>query len=64
LRLALERYQQGLDDFLPVLTAQASDAVARIALITAQRQRISSRIQLARSLGGSLMDAEMNERSE
>jgi NodT family efflux transporter outer membrane factor (OMF) lipoprotein len=64
LRLALERYQQGLDDFLPVLTAQASDAVARIALITAQRQRISSRIQLARSLGGSWMDAEMNERSE
>ncbi len=62
LRLALERYQQGLDDFLPVLTAQASDASARIALIAAQRQRISSRIQLARSLGGSWMHAEMGER--
>lgn len=64
LRLALERYQQGLDDFLPVLTAQASDASARIALIAAQRQRISSRIQLARSLGGSWMDAEMDNHSQ
>ncbi|MEN8256862.1 MAG: efflux transporter outer membrane subunit [Thermodesulfobacteriota bacterium] len=64
LRLALERYQQGLDDFLPVLTAQASDASARIALIVAQRQRISSRIQLARALGGSWMDEEMSNRSE
>ncbi len=64
LRLALERYQQGLDDFLPVLTAQASDASARIALIAAQRQRISSRIQLARSLGGTWMDDEMLKRSE
>lgn len=64
LRLALERYQQGLHDFLPVLTAQASDASARIALITAQRQRISSRIQLARSLGGSWVDSEMNRRPE
>lgn len=64
LRLALERYQQGLDDFLPVLTAQASDASARIALIAAQRQRISSRIQLARALGGSWMDAEISTRSQ
>lgn len=64
LRLALERYQQGLDDFLLVLTAQASDASARIALINAQHQRISSRIQLARSLGGSWMGAEMKRRLE
>ncbi len=63
LRLALERYQQGLDDFLPVLNAQVSDASARIALIAAQRQRISSRIQLARALGGSWMDSEMGKRT-
>jgi len=60
----LERYRQGIADFLPVLTAQVSDTSARIALIAAQRQRISSRIQLARALGGSWMHAEMSERTE
>ncbi|MDR9501236.1 MAG: efflux transporter outer membrane subunit [Desulfurivibrionaceae bacterium] len=60
LRQALERYQQGLADFLPVLTAQVSDTSARLALIAAQRQRLSTRIQLARALGGSWMPAEMD----
>ncbi len=58
-RLALERYQQGLADFLPVLTAQNSDVTVRLALIAAQRQRISSRIQLARALGGSWVHDEV-----
>ncbi len=60
-RLALERYQQGLTDFIPVLTAQSSHANAKIALIKAQRQRISSRIQLARALGGSWMVDDFNK---
>ena len=59
LRLALERYQQGLTDFLPVLTAQSTKANADIALIRMQRQRITSRIQLARALGGSWMASQL-----
>lgn len=59
LRLALEQYQQGITDFLPVLTAQSSNANAKIALIKGQQQRISSRIQLARALGGQWMLAQL-----
>ncbi|MEN8140660.1 MAG: efflux transporter outer membrane subunit [Thermodesulfobacteriota bacterium] len=61
LELALLRYEQGITDFLPVLTAQTSQASARISLIKGQRQRISSRIQLARALGGSWMSEELDK---
>ncbi len=55
LRLSLQRYRFGVDTFLPVLTAQASHSRALMAVITAKRKKISSRIQLARALGGSWM---------
>ncbi|MDA3970132.1 MAG: efflux transporter outer membrane subunit [Desulfobulbaceae bacterium] len=60
LRLSLQRYQQGLDTFLPVLTAQVSHAQALMAVVTVRRKKISSRIQLARALGGRWMAAEMD----
>nr|MDA3835528.1 efflux transporter outer membrane subunit [Spirochaetales bacterium] len=62
LRLSLQRYQQGIDTFLPVLTAQASHARALMDELTAKRKKISSRIQLARALGGSWMVDEMAAR--
>jgi NodT family efflux transporter outer membrane factor (OMF) lipoprotein len=61
LRLSLERYLQGLSDYLPVLTAQASDAQTRSDLIAARRQLISDRVSLARALGGEWME-EQNQR--
>jgi NodT family efflux transporter outer membrane factor (OMF) lipoprotein len=62
LRLSLERYLQGLSDYLPVLTAQASHATAQSDLIAARRQLISDRVSLARALGGEWMQDEMNDR--
>ena len=64
LRLSLQRYQLGIDTFLPVLTAQASHSKALMAVITAKRKKISSRIQLARALGGTWMVDEMKTRKD
>jgi len=64
LRLSLERYQLGIDTFLPVLTAQASHSKALMAVLTAKRTKISSRIQLARALGGTWMVDEMAKRQD
>lgn len=63
LRLALERYLNGLTDYLPVLTAQRSHFQARSDLLNAQRQLISSRISLARALGGNWMNDVIEERA-
>jgi len=52
LRESRVRYQQGLSDYLPVLTALTSAQAAELDLLDAQRQRISFRIQLHRALGG------------
>ncbi len=62
LRLSKDRYLQGLSDYLPVLTAQGSDFTARSNLLDAQRQLISDRITLARSLGGRWMEDELKRR--
>jgi len=55
LRLSTDRYLAGLDDYLPVLTAQRADFETRSNLISAQRQLLTDRISLARALGGSWM---------
>ncbi len=55
LRLSLYRYLEGLSDYLPVLTAQASNFDAESELLSARRQLISDRITLARALGGGWM---------
>ena len=62
LELSLAKYNLGLTDFLQVLSAQSSHANASIAVISARRQRISSRIQLARALGGEWMRDELSSR--
>ncbi len=62
LRLSTDRYLAGLDDYLPVLTAQRSDFETRSNLLSARKQLLVDRISLARALGGSWMREEMNLR--
>ena len=61
LEAARERYRSGLSDFLPVLTALQAKQSTELSHLQAQRNLISARIQLHRSLGGrwpEAMDAE------
>lgn len=62
LRLSTYRYIEGLSDYLPVLAAQQSLYESESALLSAKRQLISDRVQLARALGGEWMDAYIEER--
>ncbi len=57
LRLALDRYLQGLTDYLPVLTSQGLQLDAEAQLLAARRQLLSDRISLHRALGGGWMAA-------
>jgi NodT family efflux transporter outer membrane factor (OMF) lipoprotein len=61
LRLALDRYLQGLSEYLPVLTAQGLHFTAQSQLLAARRQLIADRITLARALGGGWMDEAMHQ---
>ena len=62
LRLATDRYLDGLSDYLPVLTAQALHFDVQSRLLSARRQLLSDRISLARALGGSWMDHGIKKR--
>jgi outer membrane protein TolC len=62
LRLATDRYLDGLSDYLPVLTAQALHFDAQSRLLSARRQLLSDRISLARAVGGSWMDHDIEKR--
>lgn len=65
---AVQRYRQGLTDFLPVLTTQTALQNAELALVGGKRTHISYRIQLYRALGGSwtqrLLPAPLREAEE
>jgi len=63
LRLALQRYLFGVSDYLPVLTAQRNHFQAQSELLSARRQLISSRIGLARALGGDWMNPLIDQRT-
>lgn len=52
LRLSLDRYMQGISDYLPVLDAQQRFFDSKSALLAARRQLVSDHIGLARALGG------------
>lgn len=52
---ARRRYQNGLSDYLPVLTALQTLQTAEQRLVAAERQRLSIRVQLCRALGGTWM---------
>jgi outer membrane protein TolC len=59
LRLALDRYLQGLSDYLPVLTAQGLYFEVQSQTLSARRQLLADRITLARALGGEWMENEL-----
>ena len=52
LRVARGRYQEGLSDYLTVLTAEESVVSARLALAQLQSRAFTLDVQLVRSLGG------------
>ena len=58
-RLTLDRYLNGLSDYLPVLTSQIFNFNSQSQLLAARRQLLSQRISLARALGGSWMAAQL-----
>ena len=47
------RYQEGLSDYLPVLSALQQKQQLEVRILSTQRQRLSYRVQLHRALGGS-----------
>ncbi|MEN0064134.1 MAG: efflux transporter outer membrane subunit [Myxococcota bacterium] len=49
---AQQRYLQGIDTFLSVLTAQAGLQSAELSLVQAHRDRLAARVQLWTALGG------------
>ncbi|KKK75461.1 hypothetical protein LCGC14_2873490, partial [marine sediment metagenome] len=60
LRVAEDQYLQGLTDYMNLLSAQQQLYRARKRLVLAKRGLISARIELARALGGTWMDEELN----
>ncbi|UCG79029.1 MAG: efflux transporter outer membrane subunit [Nitrospirota bacterium] len=62
LKLSLDRYTQGLSDYIPVLTAQGLHFEAQSGLLAARRQLVSDRISMARAIGGSWADEELEKR--
>lgn len=61
LRVSTFRYMEGLSDYLPVLAAQQSHYESESAILSARRQLISDRVQLARALGGEWMHEYIDE---
>lgn len=55
LRLATDRYLQGLTDYLPVLTAQQFHFAARRRLLESRQQLMAARMSLVRAVGGQWM---------
>ncbi len=62
LRLAEDGYFQGLNDYLPVLTAQRSFLETEKQLLEVRRQLLADRVSLVRALGGEWMEATLRER--
>jgi outer membrane protein TolC len=52
-REARDRYREGQIEYLPVLSALQAEQQSQLALLQAQRQQLSLRVQLYRALGGS-----------
>lgn len=61
LKQARFRYERGLSDYLPVLTALGREQSVARDLVTARRDYLSYRIQLYRALGGNWMQSELDE---
>lgn len=57
LDLVRDRYQQGADTYLRILTAQQSLQSLEQSVVDAKRAQLGSRVQLCRALGGSWIQA-------
>ena len=62
LRVAEEQYQQGIIGYLQVLIAQNSYYQAQSSLISARRELLNNRVDLATALGGSWTDEVLRSR--
>lgn len=51
-RLSTQRYQGGIDSYLPVLDSQRSLFASELGLVTLQQQELGSIVELYRALGG------------
>ncbi|MCK4911411.1 MAG: efflux transporter outer membrane subunit [Thermodesulfovibrionales bacterium] len=60
LRVAQDQYLQGITDYMNLLSAQQQLYTARNSLVRAKRGLLSARIELARALGGTWMDEQLN----
>jgi NodT family efflux transporter outer membrane factor (OMF) lipoprotein len=63
-RLAEDRYNAGLDEFLTVLEAQRRDLEAESALLQVRRQRLDTRVDLHLALGGGIEPGDSRETAE
>lgn len=61
LRVSEEQYQQGLIDYLTVLTAQVAHSDSQRNLVSARQKKIAARISFARAVGGSWMEEEVKK---
>ncbi len=57
LRVATDRYLQGVSDYLPVMVAQSAHLNAQRGLLSAQRALADARVALVTALGGGWMSA-------
>ena len=64
LEITREQYIQGIIDYLPLLTAQQVYYRSQTELVSARRELISNRIELARVLGGGWSEKMVKERLE
>jgi outer membrane protein TolC len=51
-RLSMQRYQGGIDSYLPVLDSQRSLFDSELGLVTLQQRELGSIVELYRALGG------------
>ena len=61
LRLALDRYMNGLTDYLPVLTEQVRHFTVKSDLLSERQQLIFDTVGLARAIGGEWTDKVFQE---
>ncbi len=59
-----DRYRSGLHDYLPVLTALRAKQGLEQQKLASERQLVSARVQLLRSLGGTWPDALLRDQDE
>ena len=63
-RVARDGYENGINDYLPVLIAERQYFDVQIQVISAHRQLVSDRISLIKALGGDWMDGYLSQNEQ